>query len=235
MTREDVDKQPNSEWIQNLDFQKGDGLIPCVIQHDQLGIILMLGYMNQESLQKTIDEGWVCFYSRSQQKNWQKGEVSGHKLKFISCVTDCDHDALVVRAIPLGPTCHLGKESCFFRGFKSHHQWSNDGLFSLLFRLEDLIKSRLTELETESPVAIDTGKTSYTKSLMAKGLLATVQKLGEESVETVIAATSESGDRLTKEVADLMYHLMVVLAMKEISWSEVLTELDHRHQAPTHR
>ncbi len=198
--------------IDILDWNKSDGLIPAIIQHAHTEQVLMLGYMNTESFIRTQDTGWVTFYSRSRQSLWTKGETSGNKLQLISIQPDCDKDTILIRALPQGPTCHDGTVSCF-------GDYGPEGL-GFLSVLETLIVGRKT---TDS-------KDSYTASLLQGPLHRAAQKVGEEGVETALAAVAETDDKLKSEAADLLYHLMVLLAAKNIQFEAVITELKSRHK-----
>ena len=195
-----------------IDFEKGSGLVPAIVQDAETEQVLMLGYMNEASLTKTQDTGLVTFYSRSRQELWTKGETSGNTLRLKSITVDCDNDTLLVRAIPTGPTCHEGTVSCF--GDKGP-----EGLGFLSY-LEDLIEDRKTA-DADS---------SYTASLLQGPLRRAAQKVGEEGVETALAAVAETEDKLTSEAADLVYHLLVLLAAKDVKFESVITELKSRHK-----
>lgn len=194
-----------------IDFKKGGGLVPAIVQHAKTEQVLMLGYMNAESLAKTQKIGFVTFYSRSRKMLWTKGETSGNKLSLVSITADCDNDTLLVRAIPAGPTCHEGTVSCFGAD-------GPEGLGFLAY-LEDLIDGR----KTADP------DSSYTAKLLQGPLRRAAQKVGEEGVETALAAVAETPDKLTSEAADLMYHLMVLLAAKDVKLEAVIKELRSRH------
>ena len=194
-----------------IDFEKGGGLVPAIVQDAKTEQVLMLGYMNEISLTKTQETGLVTFYSRSRQELWTKGETSGNTLRLKSITVDCDNDTLLVRAIPTGPTCHEGTVSCF--GDKGP-----EGLGFLSY-LEDLIEDRKTA-DADS---------SYTASLLQGPLRRAAQKVGEEGVETALAAVAETDDKLTSEAADLIYHLLVLLAAKDVKFESVIEELMDRH------
>ena len=195
-----------------IDFEKGGGLVPAIVQDAKTEQVLMLGYMNEASLAKTQDTGLVTFYSRSRKELWTKGETSGNTLKLQSITVDCDHDTLLVRATPTGPTCHEGTTSCFGdRG--------PEGLGFLAY-LEDLIEDRKSA-DADS---------SYTASLLHGPLRRAAQKVGEEGVETALAAVAETEDKLTSEAADLVYHLLVLLAAKDVKFESVIAELKSRHK-----
>ncbi|WP_371398080.1 bifunctional phosphoribosyl-AMP cyclohydrolase/phosphoribosyl-ATP diphosphatase HisIE [Fretibacter rubidus] len=195
-----------------IDFEKGGGLVPAIVQDARTEQVLMLGYMNAESLRKTSDTGLVTFYSRSRDTLWTKGEASGNTLSVESIAVDCDNDTLLIRAVPAGPTCHLGTTSCFGDS-------GPEGLGFLAY-LEDLIEGR----KTADP------DSSYTASLLQGPLRRAAQKVGEEGVETALAAVAETDDKLTSEAADLVYHLMVLLAAKNVKFADVVSELQRRHQ-----
>jgi phosphoribosyl-ATP pyrophosphohydrolase/phosphoribosyl-AMP cyclohydrolase len=196
----------------SIDWEKGGGLVPAIVQDSKTEQVLMLGYMNEASLAKTQEIGLVTFYSRSRQELWTKGETSGNTLKLQSITVDCDKDTLLVRAIPTGPTCHEGTVSCF-------GETGPEGLGFLSY-LEDLIDARKSA-DADS---------SYTASLLQGPLRRAAQKVGEEGVETALAAVAETEDKLTSEAADLMYHLLVLLAAKDVKLESVISELKNRHK-----
>ena len=194
-----------------IDWKKGGGLVPAIVQDAKTEQVLMLGYMNEASLAKTNETGLVTFYSRSREQLWTKGETSGNTLALVSIETDCDKDTLLVRAVPTGPTCHEGTTSCF----------GDDGPQGLGFLgyLEDLIEGR----KMADP------ESSYTAKLLQGPLRRAAQKVGEEGVETALAAVAETEDKLTNEAADLLYHLTVLLAAKDVKLADVIAELRSRH------
>lgn len=194
-----------------LDWEKTDGLMPAIVQHAVSGEVLMLGYMNPQALDKTIESGHVTFFSRTKQRLWTKGETSGHVLNVVSIAADCDNDTLLVLANPVGPTCHKGTSSCFG---DASHQW----LF--LYQLELL----LAERKTADPAS------SYTAKLYASGTKRIAQKVGEEGVETALAATVNDRFELTNEASDLMYHLLVLLQDQDLNLTTVIDNLRKRHQ-----
>ena len=194
--------------IDSLDWSKQDGLIPAVVQDAQTLRVLMLGYMNKEALKATIETGQVTFFSRSRNKQWVKGETSGNHLQLKSICFDCDKDALLVQAKPHGPTCHLGTQSCF-----------EEAPFSFVHQLDAVICERKS-----TPVA-----GSYTQKLFAAGSTKIAQKVGEEGVETALAAVVEEDDALLAEAADLIYHTMVLLRSKDLSFTDVSAVLEQRH------
>ncbi|WP_024550499.1 bifunctional phosphoribosyl-AMP cyclohydrolase/phosphoribosyl-ATP diphosphatase HisIE [Siccibacter turicensis] len=193
-----------------LDFEKTDGLLPAVIQHAVSGEVLMLGYMNDEALRVTEQSGKVTFWSRTKQRLWTKGETSGHFLNVVSITPDCDNDTLLILVNPIGPTCHLGTSSCFG---ETHHQWH------FLWELEQLLASR----KTADPAS------SYTAKLYASGTKRIAQKVGEEGVETALAATVNDRHELTNEASDLMYHLLVLLQDQDLDLTTVIENLRSRH------
>lgn len=195
-----------------IDFEKSVGLVPAVVQDADTLQVLMLGYMNADAVEATQDSGKVTFWSRSQNKLWQKGETSGNVLGFVSMAVDCDADTLLVMARPVGPTCHTGTVTCFGDN-------KSVGL-GFLAELETLIEGR----KTASP------DSSYTASLLQGPLRRAAQKVGEEGVETALAAVAETPEKLTSEAADLVYHLLVLLAAKDVKFADVIAELKARHK-----
>jgi len=198
-----------ADQITQLDFAKTDNLLPAIVQHAYSGEILMQGFMNQAALEQTLSSNLVTFYSRSKQRLWCKGESSGHTLELISVHTDCDCDSLLVLALPNGPTCHLGTRSCF----------TDEQAVPMLQKLNDIIESR-----KGAPV-----DSSYTASLFAQGIKRAAQKVGEEGVEVALAAVAGDDKELLNESADLLYHLLVLLAARDRSLNDVLAVLAQRH------
>jgi len=188
--------------LKEIDFEKGDGLVPAIIQDATTQQVLMLGYMSPESVAKTLDTQKVTFFSRSRQALWTKGETSGHVLNLVSLELDCDKDTLLVKANPIGPTCHEGTTSCF----------GDEGPQGVGFLgyLDNLVKSRVGQSVEES----------YTAKLLAGPLHRAAQKVGEEGVETALAAVAESDEALLGESADLLYHLIVLLRAKGLSLTD---------------
>lgn len=197
--------------INQLDFQKNDGLIPVIIQDNHTNKVLMLGYMNADALEKTLLEKRVTFFSRSKQRLWTKGESSGNFLNLVSIAKDCDKDTLLVKANPVGPVCHTGADTCFEETNRTDN---------FLLHLEKVIQDR-----RDNP----SGK-SYTTSLFKKGINKVAQKVGEEAVELVIEAKDNDKDLFMGEAADLMYHYLVLLAAKNYTLEEVIDVLKSRHQ-----
>jgi len=196
----------------NIDFDKVDGLVPAIIQDEVTGAVLMLGYMNQESLDLTISTEKVTFYSRTKQRLWTKGETSGNFLMLKSIKLDCDNDTLLVRVNPVGPVCHKGDDTCFAEENKSKTLFID--------QLRDIIKDRKAN-PTEK---------SYTASLFAKGINKIAQKVGEEAVEIVIDAKDDNRDLFLGEAADLLFHYLILLEAKEIELDEVMEVLIKRHK-----
>ncbi|HBH25318.1 MAG TPA: bifunctional phosphoribosyl-AMP cyclohydrolase/phosphoribosyl-ATP diphosphatase [Cytophagales bacterium] len=195
-----------------VDFDKNNDLVPAIIQDEHSQKVLMLGYMNQEALEKTQKEGRVTFYSRSKNRLWTKGETSGNYLNLVNIESDCDHDTLLVTVNPVGPVCHTGSDTCF------DHKNQPNAFF--LNYLQQVIKLR----KNDGP-----GK-SYTKSLFDKGINKIAQKVGEEAVELVIEA-KESNDELFKnEAADLLFHLLVLLEEKGFDLNDIIEVLHARHK-----
>ena len=196
----------------NINFQKCGGLVPAIIQDAQTKTVLMLGYMNEESLRKTQETGLVTFFSRSRHCLWTKGETSGNYLHVVSIKSDCDNDTLLIQAYPDGPTCHTGTDTCWGEENKP-----NPLLF--LSELSDFIEKRHEEMP----------EGSYTTSLFKDGLNRMAQKVGEEALELVIEATNGTNDRLIYEGSDMLYHLIVLLTSKGLRIEDMAMELMERH------
>jgi phosphoribosyl-ATP pyrophosphohydrolase/phosphoribosyl-AMP cyclohydrolase len=207
-----------------LQFDKATGLAPAIIQDADTGQVLMLGYVNQEAWQKTQQEGRVTFFSRSKNRLWTKGETSGNFLQVVSHHVDCDADTVLIRVLPAGPACHRGTTSCFVQ---PQQLADPSAAVGFLAALERLIRER-QRFPEQAP-------TSYTVSLFKKGLPKIAQKVGEEAVETVIDAVAGHRDTLPGEVADLLYHLLVLLAASDVPLSEVIGVLQERHRLPNTR
>ena len=195
-----------------IDFDKMNGLVPAIIQDAVTKNVLMLGFMNQEAYQKTIETKKVTFWSRTRQCLWTKGETSGHYLHMVSIHVDCDNDTLLVKVHPEGPTCHKGTDTCW-----GEENRLNPILF--LSELQDFICQRHEEMP----------ENSYTTSLFRKGVNKMAQKVGEEAVETVIEATNGTTENLIYEGSDLLYHLIVLLTGKGLRIEDLVTELAKRH------
>lgn len=197
---------------ERLDWSKGDGLLPVVVQHWRDGRVLMLAYMNEAALAATLDSGQVTFYSRSRQRLWTKGETSGHVLGLKSVFVDCDGDTLLVLAEPHGPTCHLGRDACFGDAAAPD--------VAFLARLDGLVARR----QSERPEA------SYTTRLFEAGIGRIAQKVGEEGVEVALAAVIQEDDELLGEAADLVYHLLVLLRARGLGLADLSRTLQSRHR-----
>jgi len=202
------------EQIDSLAWDKGDGLLPAIIQDARSGMVLMLGYMNREALRATLSEGRVTFFSRSKNRLWTKGETSGHFLNVVSVQADCDNDALLITANPQGPTCHSGAQSCFGEA------QTDARALSFLARLESVIAQRISERPDGS----------YTARLWSEGPTRIAQKVGEEGVEVALAAVTQPDDRLVGETADLLFHLALLLKSRNLSLADAVKELESRHK-----
>lgn len=195
--------------INKLNFKKSNGLIPCIVQDARTRSVLMLGYMNQEALEKTLTEKRLTFFSRSKQRLWTKGETSGNYLNLVDVTMDCDQDTLLFKVNPTGPTCHTGSDTCFNEKNKET---------GLQF-LEHIIWER----------KINPKEGSYTNQLLKSGINKVAQKVGEEAVELVIEAKDDNKELFLNEAADLMYHILVLLAAKETKLEDVVGVLRSRH------
>ena len=201
------------DLVTKINWKKVSGLVPAVIQDNLSGRMLMLGYMNEAALEKTINTGHVTFFSRTKERLWTKGETSGNTLNLKSIDLDCDQDTLLIKADPKGPTCHKGVESCF-----------NDApSASFLDQLSYIIKERFEEKP----------QGSYVSSLIDKGLSKMAQKVGEEGVEVALAAKDDDKEALTGEVADLFFHTLVLMEAKGVCLKDVERVLAARHQEST--
>ena len=196
----------------DIDFEKCGGLVPAIIQDATTRKVLMLGYMNQESLKKTTDTGLVTFYSRSRQELWTKGETSGNYLKLVDIKVDCDNDTLLIQAKPEGPVCHTGSDTCW-------GDTNEASPLTFLTQLQDFIEKRHEEMP----------EGSYTTSLFRDGLNRMAHKVGEEALELVIEATNGTEERMIYEGADMLYHLIVLLTSKGLRIEDLARELQVRH------
>jgi len=201
--------------IDKLNFDKMNGLIPAIIQDATTRQVLMLGYMNKEALAKTLEERRVTFWSRSKNRFWQKGETSGNVLEVVSIKADCDGDAVLVYAHPTGPVCHTGVHTCF-------GEEKTDEVSSVFGHLENTIRDR----RQHQPEG------SYTAKLFQQGIGRIAQKVGEEAIETVVAALQQDREGLKEESADLLYHLIVLLQERGVEMADVAMVLKTRMQKP---
>jgi phosphoribosyl-ATP pyrophosphohydrolase/phosphoribosyl-AMP cyclohydrolase len=195
--------------IQQINFDKSDGLIPCIVQDATTNVVLMLGYMNREALEKTLSEKKLTFFSRSRQRLWTKGETSGNYLLLIDGKLDCDNDTLLFKVQPEGPTCHTGSDTCF----------DEVNAFSGLEFLEAIIQERKNNPKPGS----------YTNQLLDSGINKVAQKVGEEAVELIIEAKDDNRELFLNEAADLMYHYLVLLTAKGYQLEDVVSVLKKRH------
>jgi phosphoribosyl-AMP cyclohydrolase / phosphoribosyl-ATP pyrophosphohydrolase len=198
--------------ISQIDFGKQNGLVPAIIQDNETLKVLMLGFMNEESLSKTLEIGKVTFFSRTKNRLWTKGEESGNYLNMVSVFVDCDNDTLLIKADPVGPVCHTGSDTCF-----DEANTKKDNQF--LSYLQDFIDMRKAEMP----------EGSYTTSLFKAGTRKITQKVGEEAVETIIGAMADDDENFLYESADLLYHLVVLLSHKGYRIEDVINELKKRH------
>ncbi len=198
----------------------GGGLIPAVVQHAHSGAVLMLGYMNRESLRATLERSRVVFFSRGKQRLWEKGETSGHTLRYVDAQLDCDSDTLLIAALPEGPVCHTGTLTCF-----GDEPRSEGEQLAFLGELERVIAARMVE----------TPEGSYTARLYAQGVKRMAQKVGEEGLEVALAGAAEADAQLIGESADLLYHLLVLLKARGLTLQQVVSELRHRHSTRSAR
>ncbi len=195
--------------MNQIDFKKGNGLVPAVIQDNTTLQVLMVGFMNEEALNQTIKEGKVTFFSRSKNRLWTKGETSGNFLYVKEIKTDCDNDTLLIKVDPAGPVCHTGTTSCF----------DNDSPKGFLYKLEQIVNQRID----------DDIKDSYTNKIFRKGINKAAQKVGEEAVELIIEAKDDNKDLFINEAADLLYHLLILFKSKGVSLTDVEDCLSKRH------
>jgi phosphoribosyl-AMP cyclohydrolase / phosphoribosyl-ATP pyrophosphohydrolase len=192
------------------DFTKGNGLVPAIIQDYDTMQVLMLGFMNEEALEKTLKEGKVTFFSRSKKRLWTKGETSGNYLFVKEITIDCDNDTLLVKVKPAGPVCHTGSVSCF----------NEDLSKGFLYKLEQIVNQRIDE----------NSKDSYTNNIFKQGINKAAQKVGEEAVELIIEAKDDSITLFRNEAADLLYHLLILFKAKGVTLSDIETVLKDRHK-----
>mgnify|MGYP001598888912 CR=1 FL=1 len=194
----------------DINFNKGNGLVPVVIQDNNTLQVLMVGYMNEEAFKKTQEEAKVTFFSRSKNRLWTKGETSGNFLIVIEITTDCDNDALLIKVNPTGPVCHTGKKSCF----------GEETPKGFIYELEQIVNQRIDNNVQES----------YTNRIFKKGINKIAQKVGEEAVELVIESKDDNPELFKNETADLLYHLLILLKAKGISLTDIEDVLSKRHK-----
>lgn len=199
--------------MMTIDFDKGAGLVPAIVQDATTRKVLMLGYMDREAYEKTLASKRVTFFSRKRQGLWTKGETSGHYLELVDMKVDCDHDTLLVKAVPHGPTCHLGTDTCWGEA-------NTPDPLGFLGQLQDFIEQRHREMP----------EGSYTTSLFRDGTKRMAQKVGEEALEAALEAVGGDDGRLVYEGADLLYHLIVLLTAKGLRIEDLARELAGRHQ-----
>ena len=204
------------DQIDQLAWDKGDGLLPAIVQNVVDGQVLMLAFMNRDALRNTLAEKRVTFYSRSKQRLWTKGETSGNYLHVVDVVPDCDNDTILITARPDGPTCHTGTRSCFGDDARTQAEQ-----LAFLLQLESVIAQRIS----------DRPEGSYTARIWAEGPTRIAQKVGEEGVEVALAAVTQADDRLVSESADLLFHLTLLLKSRNLSLNAVVRELQQRHAA----
>jgi|HubBroStandDraft_4_1064222.scaffolds.fasta_scaffold01519_11 phosphoribosyl-ATP pyrophosphohydrolase/phosphoribosyl-AMP cyclohydrolase len=202
--------------LERLDFSKGDGLLPAIVQDVDTASVLMLGYMNRDAVRATLTHRKVVFFSRSKGRLWEKGETSGHTLELVAVKTDCDQDTLLITARPSGPVCHLGTDSCF-----GERRGNTPAGPAFIAHLQEIIRER-ANLRPEA---------SYTASLLASGVSRIAQKVGEEALELALAGAGGSEKQVIAEAADLVYHLLVLLESRGVTLDQVAGELHNRHAA----
>lgn len=207
----------NTSALNLLDWNKdSSGLLPAIVQNYQTSQVLMLGFMNQAALAKTLETKQVTFFSRSKQRLWTKGETSGHVLQLVDIHVDCDNDTLLITANPIGPTCHTGTLTCF-----GDEPVTAASQLAFLSTLESVIAQRIA----------DHPEGSYTARIWSQGKTRMAQKVGEEGVEVALAAVTQEDNRLISESADLLYHLALLLKSRDLSLADVVKELEQRHRA----
>ena len=196
--------------VKDVDFSKANGLVPCIVQDATSRVVLMLGFMNADALQKTLDGKQITFYSRSKQRLWTKGETSGNFLNMVDVMLDCDKDTLLIKANPVGPACHTGADTCFN---ENNSEWN-------VAALEKVIAHRKANPKAGS----------YTNTLLSSGINKVAQKVGEEAVELIIEAKDNNEELFLNEAADLMFHYLVLLQAKGYSLADVVKVLEKRHR-----
>lgn len=210
-----------NKFVEKVNFEKGNGLVPVVVQDASNGRVLMQAYMNEEALRLTLASGKTHFWSRTKGRLWLKGEESGHHSLVQNAVLDCDNDAILFKVQQIGPVCHTGEESCFYKPIKPEEAVVVDA--KMLERLFEVIKERIRN-PTEK---------SYVSRLTAEGEDAVLQKIGEEAVEIVLAAKENIAKEVTHEAADVLFHIMVLFAQKGYTLNSIFEELERRHKRKT--
>jgi phosphoribosyl-ATP pyrophosphohydrolase/phosphoribosyl-AMP cyclohydrolase len=209
------------EFIKKVNFEKGNGLVPAIVQDASNGRVLMQAYMNKEALRLTLGSGKTHFWSRSRGKIWQKGEESGHFSIVQNVAIDCDDDAILFKVQQIGPVCHTGEETCFHKPLVPEEKQPVDA--KILERIFEVVKERIRN-PTEK---------SYVSRLTAEGEDAVLRKIGEESVEVILAVKEDNAKEITHEAADVMFHLLVIFAKKGLELTSIFEELERRHKRKT--
>jgi phosphoribosyl-ATP pyrophosphohydrolase/phosphoribosyl-AMP cyclohydrolase len=210
-----------NKFVKKVNFEKGNGLVPAVVQDASNGRVLMQAYMNEEALRLTLASGKTHFWSRTKGRLWLKGEESGHHSLVQNAVLDCDDDAILFKVQQIGPVCHTGEDSCFYKPIKPEDKQKVDA--KIVERIFEVIKERIRN-PTEK---------SYVSRLTAEGEDAVLQKIGEEAVEIVLAAKEDNAKEVTHEAADLLFHIMVLFAQKGYKLKSIFEELERRHKNKT--
>jgi phosphoribosyl-ATP pyrophosphohydrolase/phosphoribosyl-AMP cyclohydrolase len=210
-----------SEFVKKVNFEKEDGLVPVIVQDVSNQRVLMQAYMNEEALRLTLASGKAHFWSRTKGRLWLKGEESGHHSLVQNAVLDCDNDAILFKVQQIGPVCHTGEDSCFYKPIKPEEAVTVDA--KMLERLFEVIKERIR----------NPSEKSYVSSLTAKGEDAVLQKIGEEAVEIILAAKENKPKEITHEAADEIFHIMVLFAQKGYTLNSIFEELERRHKKKT--
>jgi phosphoribosyl-ATP pyrophosphohydrolase/phosphoribosyl-AMP cyclohydrolase len=209
------------EFIKKVNFEKGKGLVPTIVQDASNGIVLMQAYMNEEALRLTLESGKTHFWSRSRGKIWQKGEESGHFSLVQNATIDCDDDAILFKVQQIGPVCHTDEETCFYKPLVPEEKQAVDA--RILERIFEVVKDRI-----QNP-----SEKSYVSRLTAEGEDAVLQKIGEESVELVLAVKEDNTKEITHEAADVLFHILVIFAKKGLKLTSIFEELERRHKRKT--
>jgi len=216
-----LNKKDIEDFIAKVNFEKGNGLVPAIVQDASNDRVLMQGYMNEEALRLTLASGKTHFWSRTKGRIWMKGEESGHHSLVQNAVLDCDNDAILFKVQQIGPVCHTGKETCFHKPIKAEEAQGVDA--KLVERIFEVVKERIRK-PTEK---------SYVSRLTAKGEDAVLQKIGEEATEIILAAKEDNAKEITHEAADVLFHILVLFAQKGIPLTRIFEELERRHKKKT--